>query len=296
MKALRTYCATMQLLSPHSSSLMRLHPDGSSSLSTSQDQQSEYYLLEELRRVESELVQMETKYNRVSSELYYVISQKDLAPGALTFYTTLNDPNLMSTLRSLTDELVKLKELSSLSEHMDFTALRLSLRKCVTATPVLERFTQRFSSLQKRWFKRRVELFYLRHHQSAAHSSSAYNYAMLNIDELNAMCPICCGQEKTAESERELVSEEIKRASLLQQVFAITRGKDDKTIREDTAAAVTNKNTRKRGGTKAGPHLRGSKSLPVLDGPASGAGDGRNTGPGPSPRVAMALQSFTLGE
>lgn len=208
LKALKTYCATVQLLSPHMNATMR--PEN---YDTNNRTEMDYYVFEEVERLDIELEQTKQKNERLQEEMCHLINKNDDSPGPLAFYSALNDPSLITSLKALKDDLSVLRDFSNLSEHIDFATLRVSLKRCVTATPSLERFVHKFTALHKRWSRRRIEMFYLKQRDGIPVGTEDI------INDEKETCPICCHDRKIDPD----FSKDVQKKILLQKVMNVTR-------------------------------------------------------------------------
>ena len=213
VKALKTYCATVQLLSPHSNALMRLEASIDDNNNAENRVETDYYIFEEIQRLEKELEFMKQQNNKLSDELYHTILKFDHSPGAMAFYCGLNDPSLIPALKKLKEDLTVLKDFANMADHIDFATLRISLKRCVTASPSLERFVNKYNGLYKRWSQRRAETFYLKQKQQGVITTSPDKTLEMDV------CPICCNDRKL---DMELQTE-IKNKLLLQKIMNVTR-------------------------------------------------------------------------
>lgn len=116
-------------------------------------------LKDEVGQLRSLLREAEDETEELNLEVFRVMQEKDRTPGALMFFSILQDPVTVSVLQQMNLQLGKLKPFSDGDEHLDFTALRKRLQVCISCVPTVERFVQRYLSLHKKWSVNRLGSF-----------------------------------------------------------------------------------------------------------------------------------------
>jgi hypothetical protein len=144
------------------------------------------------------LREAEEESEELNLEVFRVMQEKDRTPGALMFFSTLQDPVTTSVMAQMSLQLGKLKAFSEGEEHIDFGALRKRLQVCISCVPTVDRFVQRYQALHKKWSTTRLASFMNRGLTGGA-SDSANLCPMCNNDPAKTLAP-STGVGKTTSS------------------------------------------------------------------------------------------------
>jgi hypothetical protein len=113
--------------------------------------------------------------------LVNAVNKHDHTPGALLFYSILDDKQTVPTLESLIRRLHSLEGFATGTQHADVKEIRTKLMECIRLTPVVNKLTKRYAGLHKSYLKRRLETFTARA-QTGGDADGMYTCPMCSSD------------------------------------------------------------------------------------------------------------------
>jgi hypothetical protein len=115
----------------------------------------------EIEKLNSTIEELEEQLEDSKIAYMRILKERDMTPGALTFYSVMSDQNAIVAVKLLNRVLNDLKGFATgnTTEHIDFGVIRLKLSECMTVVPTLDRFIARYVDLYKKWMSNRMQIF-----------------------------------------------------------------------------------------------------------------------------------------
>jgi hypothetical protein len=126
----------------------------------------------------NDLKAAEEEIEDLEMELVHVMKEKDKSPGALLFFSIMEDPAFVPNLQQLIIQFKHLRQFLDYSENMDYVTLRKRLQVCLVIMPSIDKLIEKYGRLYQQWSTFRLNWFAERKVRGSAADGMAY-------------CPLC---------------------------------------------------------------------------------------------------------